>query len=198
MPAQTLTVRDSDSLRRRSRRVPKGVSREDSDDELGSDDLPWEWIYEAQGPERNGGDDDGASERKRRKVSGKNIVGARMGSFECRVGDCVLLKAEGSNEAWVGIICEFVDGEDDEDDMAANFMWFSTETEIRNKDKKRTDFYWVTSKPRPGAHLFAKLTASHAERALPYPLLGCQPPGLHQRQSQDHLPRCLSTPVPLG
>ncbi len=52
------------------------------------------------------------------------------------------IAGKGSNEAWVGIICEFVDG-DDEDDMAANFMWFSTEAEIRNKDKKLSDFYTV-------------------------------------------------------
>lgn len=154
MPAQTLSVRESEPLRQRTRHAPKGVSREDSDDELGSDDLPWEWIYEGEAPaerrSRSGSndddgedddDDDGTGERKRRKVTGNKIVGAHMGTFECRVGDCVLLKAEGSNEAWVGLICEFVDDEDG--DMAANFMWFSTEQEIRNKDKKRTDFYWV-------------------------------------------------------
>lgn len=66
-----------------------------------------------------------------------------MGSFECRIGDSVLLKAEGSNEAWVGIICEFLE-DDGENEMAANFMWFSTQAEIRNKDKKRTDYYWVS------------------------------------------------------
>jgi len=69
------------------------------------------------------------------------ITGARMGSFECKVGDCVLLKAEGTNEAWVGLICEFL--EDEDGDMAANFMWFATEKEIRNKAKKRTDFLEV-------------------------------------------------------
>lgn len=167
MSAQTHSIRDSEPLRRRTRRAPKGVSREDSDDELGSDDLPWEWIYDAPPPERNGEDDNGASERKRRKVSSNSIVGARMGSFECRVGDCVLLKAEGSNEAWVGIICEFINGEDDEDDMTANFMWFSTEAEIRNKDKKRTDFCWVTrdlstgfSLARQANHILTRRTSS--------------------------------------
>lgn len=145
MPAETLSVRDSEPLRRRPRKAPKGIAREDSDDELGDDDLPWEWIYETQPPERNGQDANGEGERKRRKVAGDKIVGARTGAFECRVGDCVLLKAEGSNEAWVGIICEFVDDAEDQDGdgMAANFMWFSTEAEIRNKEKKRTDFYWV-------------------------------------------------------
>ena len=96
-----------------------GVIREDSDDELGLEDHPWEWIY---------ADDGGENEE---------IVGARMGSFECKIGDCVLLKAEGAGEAWIGLICDFQDDEDG--DKAANFMWFSTEREIRNKEKKRRD-----------------------------------------------------------
>lgn len=147
MPAQALPARESEPLSRRSRTVPKGISREDSDDELGSDDLPWFWVYETLPLERSNddeGDDAGAGERKRRKVEESRIVGARLGDFECRLGDCVLLKAEGSNEAWVGMICEFI-GDDAGNEMSANFMWFSTEQEIRNKDKKRTDFYWVWS-----------------------------------------------------
>ncbi|ODA76635.1 hypothetical protein RJ55_07906 [Drechmeria coniospora] len=127
--------RDASTSQRPQKRSFSGVAREDSDDELGEDDLPWEWIY---GVEPN--EDHGQSHSKRRKVSDR-IVGARMGSFECRVGDCVLLKAEGSNEAWVAIICEFIEP-DGEGDKAANFMWFSTEKEIRNKSKKRDDFYW--------------------------------------------------------
>lgn len=143
-------------LTRRRKRIISGVSREDSDDELGSDDLPWEWIYKIEPAER----DDGAadSDRKRRKVTGGKILGARTGSFECYVGDCVMLKAEGSNEAWVAIICGFVE-DDGEGDMAANFMWFSSEKEIRNKDKKRSDFYWVNSLLQP-------LPFDHEERNL--------------------------------
>ena len=102
-----------------------GVVREDSDDELGLEDHPWEWI------------------RTNSKDGTKKIVGARMGQFECRIGDCVLLKAEGtSNEAWIGLICNFQEEEDEDGDieMGANFMWFSTEKEIRNKAKKRMDF----------------------------------------------------------
>lgn len=99
-----------------------GVAREDSDDELGLEDHPWEWIYAADGQ-----DDEGD----------KAIVGARMGNFECKIGDCVLLKAEGPSEAWIGLICDFQD--DEEGEKAANFMWFSTEREIRNKEKKRRD-----------------------------------------------------------
>jgi origin recognition complex subunit 1 len=97
------------------------IFREDSDDELGLEDHPWEWIYEESS--------DGQ----------KNIIGARMGKFECRLGDTVLLKAEG-NAAWVGIICWFLEEEDEDGEIEkkAYFMWFSNDKEIRNK-KKRTD-----------------------------------------------------------
>ncbi|KAL1792123.1 hypothetical protein ACET3X_009874 [Alternaria dauci] len=118
------------------------VFREDSDDELGYEDHPWEWIYDddtiddAQ-PEQK------ASPRKRKaapSVPAKRIVGARMGSFKCRVGDAVLLKAEG-NQAWVGIICElYEDPDDDDHEKMAKFLWFSSEKEIRNQSKKRSDF----------------------------------------------------------
>lgn len=130
----------------RRKAPPQGISREDSDDELGIDDLPWEWIYNAEDTDR--ANDDAQNDRKRRKVTGNKIVGARMGTFECRIGDTVLLKADGSNEAWVAIICEFVE-DDGEGEKAANFMWFSTEKEIRNRDKKRTDFYWVGLSSHP-------------------------------------------------
>ena len=100
-----------------------GVAREDSDDELGLEDHPWEWIY---------------SSDQGRKKGQPEIIGARMGSFQCAVGDCVLLKAEGTNEAWIGLICEFEDDEE-QNEKVANFMWFSTEREIRNQQKKRTD-----------------------------------------------------------
>ena len=100
-----------------------GVIRDDSDDELGLDDHPWQWIYSEQQGSENGD---------------AEIIGARMGAFECMIGDCVLLKAEGTHEAWVGLICELQDA-DEGDDKLANFMWFSTDREIRNKAKKRND-----------------------------------------------------------
>jgi origin recognition complex subunit 1 len=53
------------------------------------------------------------------------------------LGDCVLLKAEGSNEEWVGIIMDFQDQEGEDEDMTASFLWFSTHKEIRNKQKKK-------------------------------------------------------------
>lgn len=143
-----------------------GVTREDSDDELGKEDYPWEWIYENTGKaieeEEDGIDNEDniadllnaeataqpAHSGRKRKIARKaeqgaqlKMIGARMGDFECKVGDCVLLKAEGTNEAWVGIICEFI--EEDDGEMAANFMWFATEKEIRNKEKKRMDFMQV-------------------------------------------------------
>ena len=101
-----------------------GVAREDSDDELGLEDFPWEWIF--------------SEETQQKKRDGPEIIGARMGNFQCMVGDCVLLKAEGNGEAWIGLICDFEEDEEEEEKMA-NFMWFSTEREIRNKQKKRTD-----------------------------------------------------------
>jgi origin recognition complex subunit 1 len=135
--------------RRPAKQVTKhsgGVSREDSDDELGTEDHPWEWIYEEDAFTATN-DDDEAS-RKRKRPNPKEILGARMGNFTCKLGDTVLLKAEESNEAWVGIICDFlVDDEDGE--KAARFLWFSSEKEIANKEKKRTDFHPVSQIPTP-------------------------------------------------
>ncbi|KAL2873304.1 Origin recognition complex, subunit 1 [Colletotrichum sp. CLE4] len=125
---------------RRQSKKSTGVARDDSDDELGIDDLPWEWIFKSNDADasQDHGDDAQISRKRRRANPETQIVGARMGQFECHVGDCVLLKAEGSNEAWVAIVCEFLEEEDGE--KAANFMWFSTEKEIRNKERKRSDF----------------------------------------------------------
>lgn len=118
--------------------LPAGaLVREDSDDELGYDDLPWEWIYDNDIDEHISK----TSGHKKQKQSGTlGIVGARMGNFLCRVGDTVLLKAA-DNEAWVGLICDF--NEDEEGKKNASFMWFSSPAEIRNKTKKRADFLQV-------------------------------------------------------
>jgi len=115
------------------------VLREDSDDELGYEDHPWEWIYDDAGPDDAPEENTTPRKRKAAPTSlAQRIVGARMGRFRCKVGDAVLLKAEG-NQAWVGIICDFHEDEDDDEKMA-KFLWFSSEKEIRNKNKKRTDF----------------------------------------------------------
>ena len=118
------------ALQKRKRRQLPGVHREDSDDELGSADIPWTWMYD----EKLVGDDNQGGTTKRHS----DIVGARLGNFQCRIGDTVLLKAEGQNEAWVAIICDFQEREEEE--KVANFMWFSSESEIRNTPKKRHDF----------------------------------------------------------
>lgn len=117
-----------------------GVARDDSDDELGLEDHPWQWLYAEDGQK----EEKDIARKRKHTATQDQIVGARMGEFECQVGDCVLLKAEGTNEAWIGIICNFEEEEDGE--KSANFMWFSTEKEIRNKQKKRTDALQV------GAH----------------------------------------------
>lgn len=120
-----------------------GVTRDDSDDELGLEDHPWEWIHEASPTAARGG---------------KRIIGAKMGNFQCMVGDCVLLKAEDANEAWIGLICELLDSEPEDGGegqvKSANFMWFSTEREIRNKEKKRMDFLPVSRKWSAEARLY--------------------------------------------
>lgn len=102
-----------------------GVQREDSDDELGQEDHPWEWIYEGSG-------------------RSQTIIGARMGSFACYLGDIVLLQAPSKHEAWVAMLQEFSDGETEDDDgelvpeKQATMLWFAGENEIRSKNK-RTD-----------------------------------------------------------
>jgi origin recognition complex subunit 1 len=111
-----------------------GVTREDSDDELGTEDYPWIWIHEGENEDAG---KNGSKKRTSAALSSGTIAGARMGSFECYLGDAVLLKADGS-EAWVGIINKFFEDEDTGEKMA-NFMWFSTPREIRNKVKKRND-----------------------------------------------------------
>ncbi|KAK3311195.1 P-loop containing nucleoside triphosphate hydrolase protein [Chaetomium strumarium] len=121
----------------RSARYVPGIAREDSDDELGTDDIPWEWIYDKDAAGEEPAAVENGRKRKRAATPEAQIIGARMGSFECHLGDTMLLKAEGSNEAWVGIICDFQ--VDDDGDKAACFMWFSSPDEIRNP-KKRTDF----------------------------------------------------------
>jgi len=124
MPNETSkTTHSTKAERARQYLSGGGVTREDSDDELGLEDHPWQWIY---------------SNDQRDKHGEPGIIGARMGNFQCMIGDCVLLKAEGTGGAWIGLICDFQD-DDEEDEKAANFMWFSTEREIRNKQKKRTD-----------------------------------------------------------
>lgn len=123
-----------------ARRLLRGVIREDSDDELGDEDLPWEWIYAST--EDGSAPDGGFSSNtpsKRQKAQHRpklqRIVGAKTGPrFNCQIGDCLLIKGEGlSGEAYVGMACEFTD---EDGEMECNVMWFSTEFEIKNKNKR--------------------------------------------------------------
>jgi origin recognition complex subunit 1 len=99
------------------------LRREDSDDELGDDDFPWEWVYSGDGHTSDEEDGEnprdsnakgrrGRPARKVSKFQEGQIIGARMGAFACKIGDCVLLKAD-SNEAWAGIICNFMEEEEE-------------------------------------------------------------------------------------
>jgi origin recognition complex subunit 1 len=129
--------------------------REDSDDELGYDDYPWEWVYEdeANGKENTNAElqadqDDQDSQTPRRRSTRpaskkRRIVAARMGTFECRLGHVVLLKSPEAGKDWVGIITEFVEEDDDDEDeiiKSANIMWFASPEEfLSTKNKKRAD-----------------------------------------------------------
>ncbi|PKS07850.1 hypothetical protein jhhlp_006458 [Lomentospora prolificans] len=100
--------------------------------------LDWEWIYTDDvacndNPEPHGPVSPFAS-----PASSQHIVGARLGTEEVYRGDCVLLRAEASGPPWVAIIRHFM--VDDRGQMAADFVWFSNEREIRNTAKKRVDF----------------------------------------------------------
>lgn len=118
-----------------------GIFHEDSDDELGCEDLPWSWVYAPDGA-ANSVEEAGPS------PPGRKIIGARMGSFECRIGEAVLLKSPEPGKDWAGIICEFLEEKPDEDDdlqqdglvKSANIMWFASPDEfISTRNKKRAD-----------------------------------------------------------
>lgn len=113
-----------------------GISHDDSDDELGCDDIPWEWMYGSK------------EEHSGTSPHQKEIVGARLGSFECRIGQPVLLKSPEPGKDWAGIICEFLEEEAEEDDgshqgrlvKSANIMWFASPDEfLSTKNKRRAD-----------------------------------------------------------
>lgn len=119
----------------RARKLLAGATlrRDDSDDELGTDEYPWEWIYaknwkQSQDDEEESDEEKSAMTPRKRKArkaarSQGGIIGAKMGTFRCKVGDTVLLKAEGQNQSWVGIIQQFLEEEDGE--KSANFLCMS-------------------------------------------------------------------------
>ncbi|KAI3010675.1 hypothetical protein CBS147346_1440 [Aspergillus niger] len=130
-----------------------GLVRDDSDDELGEEDHPWEWIYDHNDEnnkeiEQATTEDTPKSSRRRTPRPNakrrRTIVGARMGSFECALGQVVLLKSPEPGKDWIGIITEFVEQEDsdaeDEIIKSANIMWFASPDEFMStRNKRRAD-----------------------------------------------------------
>ncbi|BCS09875.1 origin recognition complex, subunit 1 [Aspergillus luchuensis] len=107
-----------------------GLVRDDSDDELGDEDHPWEWIYDHNDENNNHSeqataeDTPKSSRRRTPRPNAKRrrtIVGARMGSFECALGQ------------------EDPDAEE-EVIKSANIMWFVSPDEFMStRNKRRTD-----------------------------------------------------------
>ncbi|KAL4741388.1 P-loop containing nucleoside triphosphate hydrolase protein [Aspergillus similis] len=145
-------TRKRNALKRAEQWMTKGgIIREDSDDELGEEDLPWEWIYDTEmaNNEENregvqaSGETPKSSRRRSSRQSQRKIIGARTGPFECRIGEAVLLKSPEPGKDWVGIITDFLEEEDDEGDepvKSANIMWFASPDEfISTRNKRRAD-----------------------------------------------------------
>lgn len=170
-----MVTKKSQTNAEKARKALSGNTSDDvsSGDELGLHQNDWEWIYEvaADGRQQDQGEQPQQSARRRR-LSAKmqnskpgKIVGVKLGHFECRLGDPVVLRA-GRNETWVAIIQEFID-DAAEDDKMARFMWFSTPSEIRNKSKRRTDALEVRTPQQVEVGII--LTQRDAlERALHY------------------------------
>ncbi|GES58981.1 origin recognition complex subunit Orc1 [Aspergillus terreus] len=133
-----------------------GLVRDDSDDELGKEDHPWEWIYDSNSDEiKDGGESAQPAEdvsrsgrRRQSRTKGtkrrQQIIGARMGTFECRLGQVILLKSPEAGKDWVGIITEFLEEDDDEAEgevvKSANIMWFASPDEFMStRNKRRAD-----------------------------------------------------------
>ncbi|KAJ5489246.1 Origin recognition complex subunit 1 [Penicillium diatomitis] len=142
------------NIRKRAQQwMTKGaLLHEDSDDELGTEDHPWEWIYDVdasdarQEAELNKKTSTTKSRRRasRSGKAGPTIVGARMSTFECRLGDVVLLKSPEPGKDWVGIITEFLEVEDEDESgemiKSVNIMWFASPDEFMStRNKRRTD-----------------------------------------------------------
>ena len=123
------------------------LSRDDSDDELGYDDLPWQWIYD---DERSEEPEEQRTPSKKRKASAMSdstrrkatIIGAHMGNFSVKIGDSVLLKSPEQGKDWVGLICAFSESDEDgEEEMCAHIQWFASPEELAfgKRSKKRPD-----------------------------------------------------------
>lgn len=107
-----------------------GLSRDDSDDELGYDDLSWEWLYSNE-PAKDAVVGGSSKKRKASEMQDPKIIGAMMGNFVVKIGDAVLLKSPEQGKDWAGLICAFSDtDEDDEGEMCAHIQWFCAPDEL--------------------------------------------------------------------
>ncbi|KAL6239849.1 hypothetical protein BDW75DRAFT_197541 [Aspergillus navahoensis] len=145
-------TRKQNALKRAEQWMTKGgIIRDDSDDELGEEDHPWEWLYdtelgnaeETENRAKASGATPKSARRRSSRQSQRKIIGARMGAFECRIGETILLKSPEPGKNWVGIITDFLEEEDDEGDepiKSANIMWFASPDEfISTRNKRRAD-----------------------------------------------------------
>jgi origin recognition complex subunit 1 len=115
-----------------------GLRRDDSDDELGYEDHPWQWIYEDE--EDSKSLDEPQVKRKAGALDSKKRfkVGARMGSFSVRIGDPLLLKSPEQGKDWVGIACDFSDyNEDKEEEKCVHIQWFCTPEELMSGKRSK-------------------------------------------------------------
>jgi origin recognition complex subunit 1 len=114
----------------RAKKLLSGASLRKSD--LDDEEQEWEWIYGQQSADNEDNDDssdpededNNATPRKRRrrnatKTQKTTIVGAKKGSFSCKVGDTVLVH-NSDVTPWVAVICTFEQNTDG--DMMANFL----------------------------------------------------------------------------
>ncbi|TAQ89436.1 hypothetical protein B7494_g2209 [Chlorociboria aeruginascens] len=153
-PASPQQKRLQKVQRARGRLTSNTGSRNDSNDD--SEDYAWEWISPEIGPSEDGVNESGedmfdedSSPKKRRskllrnaarKGGKQHAAAAKKGDFKIALGDCVLIKAEGSHDPWFGIICEFLD-DDVEDEKVAKFMWLVKQEDIHNGKSKRHDYF---------------------------------------------------------
>jgi hypothetical protein len=104
----------------------------------------WQWIYSNEEDTEEDTHPPTSRPLRQRKRTAKRVIrGARAGDESYYLGDCVLLRAEGSSQYWVAIIQEFL--VDDEGRKAALFVWFSNQKEVMNSTRKRTDALPVCS-----------------------------------------------------
>ena len=120
------------------------LHREDSDDELGYEDHPWQWVYDG---EKAADSEEQRTPSKKCKVSAisdstrrkTTIIGAHMGGFSVKIGDSVLLKSPEQGKDWVGLICAFSEtDEDGEEEMCAHIQWFAAPDELAFGKRSKT------------------------------------------------------------